>query len=177
MAAKQMYDLYWLGYLLTGDRARSEASVIETLDLKDAANTFFQGWLVTWSRKIFIAKVLGSVQPLVSAESLRDWLTLLKAERRCAARRGIDAAAGKPELERALLAMDWFPRCCLLLTVFEKLPGEEVAILLNASRECVKIATEIGLIELSRKLAGRSESTVPRTARAAAIDAIPAMTA
>ena len=59
MPADQMFDLYWLGYLLTGDRERSVQAVIETLEMPDAANPFFENWMVTWSRKIFIAKVLG----------------------------------------------------------------------------------------------------------------------
>ena len=33
----QLMDLYWLAYLLTGDRERSVESVIETIDMRDAA--------------------------------------------------------------------------------------------------------------------------------------------
>ncbi len=61
MPADQLFDLYWLGYLLTGDRERSVQAVIDTLEMPDVANQFFEGWMVTWSRKIFIAKVLGYV--------------------------------------------------------------------------------------------------------------------
>ena len=61
MATEQMFDLYWLGYLLTGDGERSLQAVIATLEISDGANPCFENWMITWSRKIFIAKVLGYV--------------------------------------------------------------------------------------------------------------------
>ena len=45
MPADQLFDLYWLGYLLTGDRERSVQAVIETLEMPDVANQFLRaGW-------------------------------------------------------------------------------------------------------------------------------------
>ena len=153
MPADRIFDLYWLGYLLTGDPERSVRGAMETLELPEAANPFFENWMNTWSRKIFIAKVLGYVKPKVSASELRIRLRRLQAE---AGRRAIprfDGAAGKAELEQALLEIEAFPRCALVLSVFEKLAIEDIGILLNADRESVKTATAIGLIELARNLA------------------------
>jgi DNA-directed RNA polymerase specialized sigma24 family protein len=155
MALEPLRDLYRLAYLLTGDRERSVQAVIETLDAEGSANPFFDGWFVTWARKIFIAKVLGPVPPEASLPELRTRLNELHsvAER---TGRGIDAKTGVAEMEAALLAIDVFPRRALLLRVFEKLSLEDVGILLNAGREAVKVATSIGLIELSRNLAASS---------------------
>jgi hypothetical protein len=134
--------------------------VIETLEMADAENPFFENWMVTWSRKIFIAKVLGYVTPKTSAPELRNRLRYLQSEMGRGFNRGIDPAAGRPELEEALLAIEQVPRCALLLNVFEKLAIDDIGILLNLDRESVKTATAIGLIELTRNLAGSRE---PRT--------------
>jgi hypothetical protein len=126
--------------------------LIEDLETFDAINPFFEGWMVAWSRKIFIAKVLGSVKPESNPAQLRDRLRRLQRETRGGLRR-IEGAAGKADLERAVLAIDPFPRCALLLYVFERLAVEDVATLLNSDRESVQTAASIGLTELARNLA------------------------
>jgi hypothetical protein len=175
MAANRILDLYWLGYLLTGDREQSVHGVLETLEMPDAANPFFESWFSTWARKIFIAKVLGYVSPRASASELRIRLRRLEAE--TGPIRPIDPTAGKAELERALLNMDPFPRCALLLSVFEKLAVEDVGILLNTDRESVKTATAIGLIELARNLAGDRSSEPAGRVRATSLEAMQEMAA
>ena len=59
-----------------------------------------------------------------------------------------------------MLAIDFFPRCAVLLTVFEKLSPDDTAVLLSSDRECVKTAAAIGLIELTRNLAARPHHSV-----------------
>ena len=65
----------------------------------------------------------------------------------------MDGSIEKSDLERALLAIDIFPRCALLLTVFEKLSLDDATVLLGATKELLKKAREIGLYELARNLA------------------------
>ena len=166
MPRTQVSDVYWLGYLLTGDYERTAEILIDGLEMPDAANPFFEGWMMTWSRKIFIAKVLGSVKPELDRAQLRDRLRRLQAETRKGLPR-IEHVAGKANLERALLAIDPFSRCALLLRVFEKLAVEDVATLLNSDRESVTTATAIGLIELARNLAEDQKSTEANRVKAA----------
>src|SRR5215467_7677181 len=130
MIADRIFDLYWLGYLLTGDREQSVQAAIETLEMPDAANPFFESWMNTWSRKIFIAKVLGYAAAKTSESELRNRLRRLQAETGRDFMPSIDPAAGKAELERALLAIETFPRCALLLRVFEKLAIGDIGMLL-----------------------------------------------
>jgi hypothetical protein len=104
------------------------------------ANAFFDGWMAKWSRKIFIAKVLGRVT--------RGW-TMPRID-----------AGSKTELKAALRAIDSFPRRALLLTVFEKLLPEDVAVLLNSDQECVRTGTAIGLMELTRNLTRAQHQSV-----------------
>ena len=152
MPAERVLDLVLARILLTGDRERSVQAVIDTLEMPDVANQFFEGWMVTWSRKIFIAKVLGYVVWEEVPSKLRTRLRRLESLTPPRFKRRIDRAAGKPELERALLAMRSLPRCALLLSVFEKLSIEDMD-LLNVDRNAVKTATAIGMIELARNLA------------------------
>jgi hypothetical protein len=53
-----------------------------------------------------------------------------------------------------LLAIDLFPRCALLLTVFEKLSLDDAALLLNADKALVRKAQNQGLLELAGAAAG-----------------------
>jgi hypothetical protein len=167
MPVDQLFDLYWLGYLLTGDRERSVQAVIETLEVPEVANQFFEGWMVRWSRKIFLAKVLGYVAPQTCASQLRTRLRRLQSITPLRFHRRIDPAGGKRELERALLAIEPLPRCALLLSVFEKLSLEDVGILLNVDRQSVKTATAIGLIELARNLERDQRSSLTPAVRVA----------
>jgi len=55
----------------------------------------------------------------------------------------------RSNFEHAVLAIDAFPRCALLLTVFEKLPIEDAALLLNADEALVRAAQGQGLTDLA----------------------------
>ena len=152
--ARERSELLWLAYLLTGDRGTSVEAVADAMDLSDAGNPFFRNWMISWSRKLVIAKALGAVEGELAASVLRT------RERRCprpAERPGrgwsLDRATGKAQLECALLAIDIFPRCALLLTVFEKVSLDDAASLLNADRDQVRTAKAIGLAELTWNLA------------------------
>jgi len=107
-----------------------------------------------WSRKIFIAKVLGAVTPRMNAS---PWLRPAKnLSLHC-----LDTF-DKPELEQALLAIDQFPRCALLLTVFEKLSIEDTATLLNADVKLVKAGRAAALAQLASLLnQGRDGAPAP----------------
>jgi DNA-directed RNA polymerase specialized sigma24 family protein len=59
----------------------------------------------------------------------------------------------KIQIERALLAVEVFPRCAVLLTVFEGMSLEDAAILLDADQDLVRKARMAGLRELTSNLA------------------------
>jgi DNA-directed RNA polymerase specialized sigma24 family protein len=111
-----------------------------------------------------------------SSSELRIRLRRLQAETGRSFIRSIDPVAGKAELERALLAIDTFPRRALLLRVFEKLAIEDIGVLLNADRESVKTATTIGLIQLARNLAGDRKSRTAHPVKPVSFDALQQMT-
>lgn len=154
---KHYSELYWLAFLLTGDQQESVQAFTNALDVEDGANPFFRGWMVSWARRLVIAAALG-----VIASELRE------SARRVERSRGEDsvyldgAPSGtwtgfqgmtKPEFERAVLALDAFPRCALLLTVFEKLSIQDTTVLLGADEALLRKAQGLGLIELTGNIA------------------------
>ncbi len=152
--ANEHTELLWLAFLLTGDREMSVDAVADATDMNDAGNPFFRNWMISWSRKLVIAKALSVVE-FDMAESVRRTRERRYERPAPAATENwsLDAAADKEQLERALLAIDLFPRCALLLTVFEKVSIQDTASLLNADREAVRNAKAIGLAELTWNLA------------------------
>ena len=147
-------ELYWLAYLLTGDRERSAETVTRALDFKDGANATFRGFMVSWARKLVIAEALAVIDSALRESALRlqtpdpaeppalpppDWISRQRITR--------------PEFERALVALDVFPRCAVILTFFERLSLEESTLLLGADEELVTRAHRRGLIELTRNIA------------------------
>jgi DNA-directed RNA polymerase specialized sigma24 family protein len=146
-------NLYWLAFLLTGRREVSVDMAVESLDSPDG-NPFFSAWMQVWARKVVIAKALAAVRQELAASALR---MASKRGRDCAPpprNWALEPGATKVQLERALLAIDVFPRCALLLTVFEGLSIDDAAVLLDAGRELVRKARAYAVQELTRNLAG-----------------------
>jgi DNA-directed RNA polymerase specialized sigma24 family protein len=152
-ASERMVDLYWLAFLLTGHSESSVEIAIESFDFQDEASPFSSTWMSAWSRRVVIAKALHSIRKELvdsanrtksaragkSAFPPRDWT--------------LNPATTKAQLEAALLAIDVFPRCALVLSFFEKVSIEDTAVSLNADRSLVGKAQAIGLQELNRNLA------------------------
>jgi hypothetical protein len=84
----------------------------------------------------------------------------------------VDSSISKAQIEAALLAIDVFPRCALLLTVFEDLPLEEVGMLLHSDRDSIEAGRIRALRELTRNLRylNRSSTPVEQEAGRAATD-------
>jgi DNA-directed RNA polymerase specialized sigma24 family protein len=146
-------DLYWLAFLLTGHRELSLDVAIEALDLQDDENPFFSTWMLAWSRRVVIAKAQAAIRAELAASARRT--AAKPAEKFPLPQRNwvLDRHTTKIQLERALLAIDVFPRCALLLSVFERMPLEDAAILLDADATLVRKGQMTGLRELTRNLA------------------------
>ena len=149
----QHSELLWLAYLITGNRELSVDAVVNAADF-DANNPFFRNWMISWSRKLVIARALADVE--------RDMAASLERTRRLRHPRlqgfpspqwSLDSHRDKAELERAMLAIDLFPRCALVLRVFERVSLEDTATLLGAGKDEVKRGQAIGLAEMVRNLA------------------------
>jgi DNA-directed RNA polymerase specialized sigma24 family protein len=151
---EHLAELYWLAFLLTGDREHSAEAVTRAVDFEDGAGATFRGFMVSWARKLVIAQALAAIDSELRESALR-LQTPDPVEPAALPPRGwIDRQSiTRGEFERALLALDVFPRCAVLLTFFERLSLEESSLLLNADRELVTRGQRLGLIELTRNIA------------------------
>lgn len=150
-------ELYWLAFLLTGDQEQSVQAFSHALDVEDRANRFFRGWMVSWARRLVIAAALGAI-----ASELRESVRRIQRSRLEHPAFPCRPPSGnwtgfqgitKPEFERAVLALDVFPRCALLLTVFERLSIQDSAVLLGADDALVRKAQGVGLVDLTCNVA------------------------
>jgi DNA-directed RNA polymerase specialized sigma24 family protein len=146
-------DLHWLGYLLTGRRDQSIDLAVETVAEFHTAQPFFSAWMEAWSRRVVIAKALSGIREELAASVRRT--EFKRGHGRALPRRDwrIGQGTTKSELEAALLAIDYFPRAALVLSIFEGVPAPDCAVILDASPELVKKALTIGLLELTQNLA------------------------
>ena len=119
--------------------------------------------MLAWARKIVIAKLLGAVRDELGASARRMELRRVGPGVPTRGSRQLLRGTTKIQFERALLAIDLFPRCALVLSAFEKLSREDTAVLIGGDRELVRKAEAIAFAELTRNLlqmqSGRSEVT------------------
>jgi hypothetical protein len=119
-----------LAFLLTGKRERSLDLATEALDVHGV-----------------IPKALADVREELALSKSR-----LKARETPPVPAGLAQEPTKLQLERALLAMDLFPRCALLLSLFEGISVEDSAVLLDAEPKVVLQGRTAGLWDLFRNL-------------------------
>jgi DNA-directed RNA polymerase specialized sigma24 family protein len=126
----------------------------------EQANPFFSTWMLAWSRRLVIARALAAVREDLAASARRTALS--RAERSALPPRSwaLHRDTTKSDLERALLSIDLFPRAAVLLLVFEALPLQDAAILLDAEPNLVRKAQTAGIRQLTINLA---RNTAPST--------------
>jgi len=154
---RQAGDLYWLAFLLTGRREAGVDVAVEALDSADG-NAFFSALMLAWARKVVIAKALGVIRQELAASALR--IASARARNHPTPRNwSLSSEATKVELERALLAIDAFPRCVLLLSLFEGMSLDDATVLLDVDRELIRKAQAFALQELTNNLAVMREAS------------------
>jgi DNA-directed RNA polymerase specialized sigma24 family protein len=148
-------ELHWLAYLLTGNQDRSVQAFTKALDSEDYANPAIADFMVSWSRKLVIGAALETIRPELRESALRTARSEDPDPAALVASKPAEPhPMTSPEFQRAVLAIDAFPRCALLLTVFEKLSLDDAALLLNADKALVRKARAQGLLELAGAFAG-----------------------
>jgi hypothetical protein len=146
--AEQAYasaaSLYWIGLLLSGCPELSVAAAVEALDFDDAPDPV--------KRRAVIVKMLTAKREELAISAQK---TAVEKTCECTVPAGwvLDPHTSTVQLEQALLAISLFPRCALLLTLFEGIKLEEASILLNTNRETVLEGRTEGLLSLTLNLA------------------------
>jgi DNA-directed RNA polymerase specialized sigma24 family protein len=157
-------DLHWLAFLLTGRRDQSIDLAVETVAEFDTAQPFFNAWMEAWSRRVVIAKALTGIREDLAASARGTGFRRVHGPALPPRDFRIGQGTTKSELEAALLAIDYFPRAALVLSIFEGVPVPDCAVILDASADLVKKAIAIGLLELTQNLAN-AQGWKSKTAR------------
>jgi DNA-directed RNA polymerase specialized sigma24 family protein len=146
--------IYWLAYLLSGQRGLSLDVTAESLESPDDSGPFFSTWMLAWSRRVFIAKVLAEIRGELRESAQRT--ILRRPDKGSLPSRDWTIAhdTTKVQLQSALLAIDLFPRCVLLLSIFEGVQPEDISTLLDVELDLVWKAQSIGMRDLTINLAG-----------------------
>lgn len=152
----QMYqraaDHYRLAFVLTGEREVSLDATLEALGSANDPDWSFADWMSAWARRIVIAKVLSAIR-VELAESARRTVSLRLPNQKLppgSAHQGHGPTA--VQLERALLAIDVFPRCALVLTLYEGISVDDAAVLLDTTVDLLKKARTFALTQLLANL-------------------------
>jgi len=140
--------LTWLANLITGESRQGPDPAFEPLCSRDSGNPFFHRWSNVWFRKLMPAKTLGRVAAEVKESARRT--ASLNCPRDGSAPLPL---AGRYPLERALLTLDLFPRCVILLTMVEQLSLEDTAILLDADKQLIETTRLMAMAELYASIA------------------------
>ena len=162
---ERAFDLYWLALLITGNRATAADLVVGLVESQADGDSFFSAWMLAWARRIVIARALAAIREDLAASACR---TSVAVPEKPASLRAADCAMTKHDLQRAVLGIDTFPRCALVLSFFEKVPMQDAVILLDAESSLIRKAEFIGLCQLTRNLSGGGNSqAIDNTARVA----------
>lgn len=148
-----MSELYWLAYLLTGDRERSVQAYTGALH-SEAPAPAMQKFMLSWARRLVIVAALGTIRHQLR-ESALGTRPAMKSELDGLARmEPIDQASmSKQDLEDVLLGMDVFLRCAVILTLLEGLSVAEAAGLLGVDEKTLKSAVAQGAAEMTWRTA------------------------
>jgi hypothetical protein len=152
---KNSSELYWLAYLLTGNEDRSVQAFGRALDTGENANPAFNGFMNEWARKLIIVEALGGMEGELRRSMARVARATEKgAEKELQGKLALRQGIAKEEFEQAVLAIDAFPRSAMLLTIFEGMTVGAAANLLHADEALTAAAQRIGIVQLTRNLAG-----------------------
>jgi DNA-directed RNA polymerase specialized sigma24 family protein len=139
---------YRLAWLLTGEREASVDATLNALEAGPDPHASFAEWMSAWSRRLMIARVLTGIRGKLAQSARRTASIRLRFPEFPAGGAPWSRETTVIQLERALLAVDLFPRCALVLTHFERISVEDAAILLDATTSLVRKARSVGWMQL-----------------------------
>ena len=138
---KDMNRLYLLSLLLTGNQVAAEECFIQGLSDSKNSNPVFQEWAETWARRMIVQNAIQMIHPQPT-----DFMSSEKV--------------GEPDVTQpagiaAILELPAFDRFAYVLSVLERHPLQECALLLNCRRDEVNTARMRALQEIVQSVEGR----------------------
>jgi len=137
-------ELYWIAFLLTGRKDTSLGVSVDALR---------SGKWGECLRSMVIHNALAAMQTEIAASARELASQTAEQEFNATAGWSVDPDMSRAEIDDALLGIDLFPRCAVLLTVFEGVTLEKAATLLQSGRDLVQTGRTKALRDLTRHLA------------------------
>lgn len=150
---REVTDLYWLAFLITNRQGLSLDLAIDALTFQPTADGCFAGGRSESPRLLVIREALAAVNQELAASAHRTEMDRSEPTQPLPSKWTLDPSTTKAELERALLDIDVFPRCALLLTVYERLPMHVASMLMDANANVIRKGIAFASTELTRNLA------------------------
>ena len=163
-------NLYWIAFLLTARSELSFSLIMEVLDSENGLALISSPQTLPHLRRKVVTKALEAIREEVAASSQQT--ALQSSDRNVTPMSSwfIGPDISPAQLEKAFIAIDVFPRCALLLTVFEGLQVDDAAELLHSDCELIRRGREAGLWELTRSLGSIAALVPPRQELKGAIE-------
>jgi hypothetical protein len=158
-AYRSAADLYWIAFLLT---ARPELSLSVTIDAINSENgleCMCSPQTLGRLRKMVIIGALDAMHCEIDESAAQMAVQESHEHFIPISAWSLDLNIGKAQVEEALVPIETFPRCALLLTVFEGVQLEDAAALLHSDRELISRSRMRGLLDLTRNLASTTSTT------------------
>ena len=136
--------LYLLSFLLTADYEKAERCFVASLDECVNGNSVFKGWAHSWARRMII-------------RSAAEMISLHPSPSRPVTGASVTAGYGDlsgtllqdPALAR-VLALETFERFVYVLSILERYPDQNCAVLLGASRQRIQETRIFALEHIGR---------------------------
>jgi len=148
--------LCWLAFLVLENWQHSIEVVCSAFEAEDLYESIPSQPMILKSRRRVASGAITRIRTVLCESARRTeraWATEWNAPLKPASG---DPSPGwavtKTALQRALLAIDIFPRCALLLIVFENVPIDEAALLLDENEVVVRGALSLALFRLTENL-------------------------
>jgi hypothetical protein len=151
--SKDVTDLYRLAFLITARRDLGIELAADALAFHQTPGPSFPDCITGSARVLVMAEALMAIGGELAASARRTESSPAEPRQPLPTAWRLDPDTTSTELEQALLAIDVFPRCALLMTVYEGVSQDVAAILMDTSQELVRKAQILGLWELTRNLA------------------------
>jgi hypothetical protein len=148
---------YWLAFLLTGDRDISIEIAADAAVEGNDSQAFVQGRMKD-GRHLTITKAIATMRAELSESGRRTKNSYSDVRVPSLQDKAVSTSITAVDLERAVLAIDVFPRAVLLLLVFEGLSIAEAGALLDADTVLLASAQVVGLRELCFNMASTPEA-------------------
>jgi DNA-directed RNA polymerase specialized sigma24 family protein len=143
--------LYWVAFVLTGDRQKAQEIILPAVDDVADSHTMFWQWLCTWAVRMVVTSCARHYAHELSKENGTSDFWGLKLIERSSVKLQISPLS-KEQLQRALLRIPLFPRFVFLLRVLEGYAMPDIARILGVDEDSCEASLSYAYFALPEAL-------------------------